>query len=51
MTDDPLTCKRCGRIVERGDAIRTEPYGDLDPTRWQALCCPDCGIRLKTVLV
>jgi uncharacterized protein (UPF0212 family) len=25
--------------------------GDLDPTKWQTLCCPHCGNRLKTVFV
>jgi hypothetical protein len=25
--------------------------GGLDPDKWQTLCCPDCGSRLKTVFV
>lgn len=56
MTDagadtDAIQCESCGTRVARGDAIRRETYGGLDPDRWQTLCCPDCGARLRTVLV
>jgi predicted nucleic acid-binding Zn ribbon protein len=52
MTDaDTIRCETCGAGVAVDDAIRRETYGDLDPARWQTLCCPDCGGRLKTVLV
>jgi DNA-directed RNA polymerase subunit RPC12/RpoP len=46
-----LHCDACGRSVGRSEATRTATYGDLDSDRWQTLCCPDCGSRLKTVLV
>lgn len=49
--DEEYHCECCGADVARGEAIRTETYGDLDPTKWQTLCCPDCGARLKTVFV
>lgn len=48
---DELHCDTCDRDVARGAAIRTKTMGDLDPTKWQSLCCPNCGRRLKTVLV
>ena len=48
---DPLRCETCGRTVPLEAAVRTRTYGDLDPERWQTLCCPDCGRRLKTVFV
>lgn len=51
MRDDSLTCEGCDRTVESAEAIRTETMGDLDPERWQTLCCPTCGRRLKTVLL
>jgi hypothetical protein len=51
MTDDTLWCDTCDRDVARGNARRTETYGGLDPEKWQTLCCPDCGGRLKTVFV
>jgi hypothetical protein len=41
----------CGARVRREAARRTETYGGLDPTKWQTLCCPACGRRLKTVFV
>lgn len=50
-SDDGLECSTCTTVVDREDAIRTETMGGLDPTRWQTLCCPDCGTRLKTVFV
>jgi hypothetical protein len=49
--DDDIHCDTCNRTVARADAVRTETYGDLDPETWQALCCPDCGKKLKTVFV
>lgn len=48
---DRLECDTCERTVAGEDAIRRETMGDLDPTKWQTLCCPHCGTRLKTVLV
>lgn len=49
--EDALYCAHCERAVERDEAIRRETYGDLDTDRWQTLCCPHCGRRLKTVFV
>ncbi|MFC7228430.1 hypothetical protein N0B31_13535 [Salinirubellus salinus] len=46
----PFDCE-CGACVSREAASRTETYGGLDPTKWQTLCCPECGRRLKTVFV
>ena len=51
MTDDTFACGTCDRTVSRGEARRSETYGSLDPEKWQTLCCPDCGGRLKTVFV
>jgi hypothetical protein len=51
MSDDELHCETCERSVPRESAIRSETIADLDPTKWQALCCPDCGRKLKTVFV
>lgn len=51
MSEDTLHCDTCGRDVERSEATRRETLGDLDSDRWQTLCCPDCGSRLKTVFV
>ena len=48
---EPLTCETCETTVDPADAIRTETMGDLDATKWQTLCCPTCGGRLKTVFV
>jgi hypothetical protein len=44
-------CDTCERDVTREDAIRTKTMGDLDPAKWQSLCCPNCGRRLETVFV
>jgi hypothetical protein len=44
---DALTCDTCSATVASDDAIRAEPYRDLDTDRWQTLC----GTRLKTVFV
>lgn len=49
--DDTYSCDQCGERVGRREAIRTETYGPLDPSKWQVLCCPTCGSRLKTVFV
>ncbi|WP_167837419.1 hypothetical protein [Halosimplex halophilum] len=51
MSDDDLHCETCERSVPREAATRSETIADLDPTKWQALCCPDCGRKLKTVFV
>lgn len=48
---DTFECDTCGAVVALEDARRTETVGDLDPTKWQTLCCPTCGNRLKTVFV
>lgn len=50
-SDDVLECSTCTTVTDREDATRTETMGGLDPTKWQTLCCPDCGTRLKTVFV
>lgn len=49
--EDTFECEACGEVVAFDDARRTETIGDLDPTKWQTLCCPNCGNRLKTVYV
>jgi DNA-directed RNA polymerase subunit RPC12/RpoP len=49
--DGPLACDTCGATVAVADATRTETMGGLDPSKWQTLCCPDCGSRLQTVFV
>ena len=51
MGSETLTCSACDRAVARSEAVRTETYGDLDPEKWQSLCCPECGRKLKTVFV
>jgi hypothetical protein len=48
---EPFHCDACDRDVPRTEAIRTGTFGDLDPERWQAFCCPGCGRKLKTVFV
>ena len=51
-TDDgPFECDTCGTHVAFDEARRTETIGGLDATKWQTLCCPNCGSRLKTVYV
>jgi hypothetical protein len=50
LPDEPLECA-CGARVDPEEATRTKTYGDLDPTKWQALCCPTCGRKLETVFV
>ena len=49
--DEIYECDSCGRVVAFDEARRTENMGDLGPTKWQTLCCPYCGTRLKTVFV
>ncbi|EMA33978.1 hypothetical protein [Haloarcula japonica] len=44
-------CDTCDRSVSAEEAIRRETFGDLDADRWQTLCCPNCGARLRTVFV
>lgn len=48
---DELFCDDCDRAVDREETTRTEPFADLDPTKWQSLCCPTCGRKLKTAFV
>lgn len=50
-SDDSYECDTCGEVVAFEDARRRETIGGLDPTKWQTLCCPECGNRLKTVFV
>lgn len=49
MSTEDHHCDTCDADVDGASAIRTETYGDLDADRWQTLCCPDCGSRLKTI--
>lgn len=49
--DDQLECATCEAEVPFEEARRTETYGGLDPDKWQTLCCPHCGNRLKTAFV
>lgn len=51
MSDSVFECETCGEEVARAAATRTETYGGLDSDKWQTLCCPTCGTRLKTVFV
>lgn len=51
MTDGPFECENCERTIAFEDARRMETMGGLDSTKWQTLCCPHCGTRLKTVYV
>ncbi|AFZ72872.1 hypothetical protein SAMN05443661_10339 [Natronobacterium gregoryi] len=44
-------CKTCDTTVSKTETRRTETMGGLDPMKWQTLCCPNCGNRLKTVFV
>lgn len=48
---DTYECDACGAVVALADARRAETMAGLDPAKWQTLCCPDCGTRLKTVFV
>jgi len=51
ISEADLYCGTCERSVRRETATRSETVADLDPSKWQALCCPDCGRKLKTVFV
>lgn len=51
MAEDDHVCEACGRAFDRDEATRTETYADLDATKWQSLCCPDCGRKVETVFV
>ncbi|MFB6201948.1 MAG: hypothetical protein ABEI98_08050 [Halorhabdus sp.] len=51
LSDDDFYCETCEQSVSPTHAIRTETIGGLDPDKWQTLCCPDCGNRLRTVFV
>lgn len=51
MVGDVLICDNCGTRVDRSEASECGTMGDLDPDRWQTLCCPACGARLETVFV
>ena len=48
---DRFECERCGTVASRAETRRSKTMGGLDPKRWQTLCCPNCGTRLKTVFV
>lgn len=48
---EELHCDNCDASVDPRDVTRRETMGGLDPDRWQTLCCPDCGARLRTVYV
>ena len=51
-SDRPTRAVRPSRYcVGREAATLSETYADLNPDRWQALCCPDCGQKLETVFV
>ncbi|QZX98515.1 hypothetical protein [Halobaculum rubrum] len=45
------TCDDCGTGFRTSEATRTRTMGGLDPDAWQTLCCPACGVRVKTVFV
>lgn len=47
----PFECAACGTTVAFEDARRMKTMGGLDPTKWQTLCCSNCGSRLRTVYV
>ncbi len=49
--DDSFVCENCGTRFERATAIRRETIGGLDPDKWQTFCCPECGVKVKTVFV
>ena len=50
-TTETYACDTCGARTDGAGAVRRETMGGLDPDRWRTLCCPECGARLKTVLV
>lgn len=45
------SCSECGAEPTTDEAIRRRTLADLDPDKWQTLCCPDCGVRLETIFV
>jgi Zn finger protein HypA/HybF involved in hydrogenase expression len=51
MSEEEFRCDTCDRRVGRAETTRASTYGGLDSDRWQTLCCPHCGSRLKTVFV
>jgi DNA-directed RNA polymerase subunit RPC12/RpoP len=51
VSEETYTCEACGAEITREAATRTQTMGDLDPSKWQTLCCPACGRRLRTVFV
>lgn len=51
LSEADLYCGSCERSVRREETVRSETMADLDPDKWQALCCPDCGRKLKTAFV
>lgn len=44
-------CDNCGADFTSVGATRTETMGGLDADAWQTLCCPACGVRVKTVFM
>jgi DNA-directed RNA polymerase subunit RPC12/RpoP len=51
LSEETFHCGACGADVSGDETVRRETMGGLDPAKWQTLCCPDCGARLKTVFV
>jgi Zn finger protein HypA/HybF involved in hydrogenase expression len=51
MDEETFRCDTCETVVAREEVVRSETMGDLDPEKWQTVCCPTCGGRLKTVFV
>jgi uncharacterized protein (UPF0212 family) len=51
MEEDPLHCPVCETDIDIDEATVCGTMGDLDPEKWQTLCCPHCGQRLKTVFI
>lgn len=50
-SEETYHCEECDEDVAVAEAVRTKTFADLDPDKWQVLCCPTCGQRLKTVFV
>lgn len=44
-------CDECGESLTYESATLREPMADLDVEKWQTLCCPACGERVKTIFV
>lgn len=51
MSEEARVCDKCDTQVTLSEAPTCGTMGDLDPDRWQTLCCPSCGARLETVFV